>query len=101
MTQLEMMKMDDLTKALMAAGEELALEYEWCFDGDPGCPPRDDNPFITVVRKYVEPMVDVDGWRSARIAALKAELALLESPPNCNVTGAEPLAGGASAGTTC
>jgi hypothetical protein len=79
--------MDVLTKALMAAGVVLAREHGWCFDGDPGCPPLEDNPFITVVRKYVEPMVDVDGWRNVRIAALKAELALLETTPNAEITG--------------
>lgn len=70
---------DDLTNALMAAGEELARDYAWCFDGDPGSPPLIDNPFIVVVRKHVEPMVNADGWRASRIAALKAELAVLES----------------------
>ena len=77
--------MDDLTKALMAAGEELAREHAWCFDGDPGCPPTEDNPFVEVTRKHVAPMVDAEGWRTARIAALKAELALLESTPNAGI----------------
>jgi hypothetical protein len=74
--------MDDLTKALIAAGEELAREHAWCFDGYHGCPPEEDNTFVEVVRKHVAPIVDADCWRAARIAALKAELELLESPPN-------------------
>lgn len=86
--------MDDLTRALMSAGEELAREHAWCFDGDPGCPPLDDNPFITVVRKHVEPMVDADGWRTARIAALKAELVLLESTPKDQNQGRLPASPG-------
>lgn len=80
--------MDDLTKALIAAGEELAHEHAWSFGGDIGCPPLANNPFVTVVRKHIEPMVYPDGWRRVRIATLKAELALLESTHN---VGVQPL----------
>lgn len=74
--------MDDLTKALIESGEELANDYTWCFDGDPGCPPSVDNPFITVLRKHLVPLIDVESWRKSRIAALKAELELLENNTN-------------------
>lgn len=74
--------MDILTKALMAAGEELASEHSWCFEGDPGCPPTLDSPFILVVYKHMLPLVDHAGWKKDRIAALRAEIALLEATPS-------------------
>ena len=69
---------DPLTGALLAASEELATEYMWCFDGDPGVPPIPDHFFIQVMRKHLTPLFDSATWKQARIAALKAELAALE-----------------------
>lgn len=72
--------MDALTEALLKAGEELAKEYAWCFEGgDPGVPPTPKDPFVTVLTKHVAPLLQTEEWRAARIAALRAELATLES----------------------
>ena len=68
---------DELTRAILRAGDELAIKYGWCFDGDPGCPPNTDNPFIEVVRKHVLPLVNTRESRERRIALLRFELSLL------------------------
>ena len=70
--------MDPLIGALLAASYELATEYMWSFDGDPGVPPDPDHFFIQVMRKHLTPLFDSATWKQARIAALKAELAALE-----------------------
>lgn len=72
--------MDTLTKALLQAGEELAKDHNWCFDeGIPGTLPTADDAFIKVVTKHVAPLLNTEEWRASRIAALRAELAALES----------------------
>lgn len=71
--------MDALTEALMNAGRELAKDYGWCFENGTPTPPTTDDPFIKVVTEHVAPLLNTAEWRSARIAALRAELAALES----------------------
>lgn len=70
--------MDDLTLAILAAGNELRIEYGWSIDDDWD---DIDDPatgvFVTVMRKHLEPFIS-DDWRVTRIAALKAELKALE-----------------------
>lgn len=69
---------DPLTGALLAASEELATRFEWCFDGDPGVAPDADHFFIQLMLKHLEPLFDGATWKAARIAALRAELEMLE-----------------------
>lgn len=70
--------MKELEAAILLAGEELATEHQWCFDGDPGSPPTEENPFFVVLMKHVSPLVNIEEYKAARIAALKAELQSLE-----------------------
>jgi hypothetical protein len=69
--------MNGLMTAIMQAGKDLAENHDWCFDGEIGQPPDEDNPFVTVVYNHVIKVVGND-WKKERIKALKAELALLE-----------------------
>lgn len=67
-----------LEQAIIAAGKELANEYNWCFDGEPGEPPSIDNPFVAVVYKHVAPLTDSRTWAEAEVISLRAKLAYLE-----------------------
>jgi len=70
--------MDELTKAIISAGKELRDEYDWGVtdDGEKG-DPEPDGIFVTTLRKHLAPLVG-DGWKQARIMALKEELRQLE-----------------------
>ena len=73
--------MDELKKAIQAAGEELRDTYEWGLDDDDRKPVI-ETLFAQVVLKHVSPVIDpaaVETARKAKIAALRAELAALES----------------------
>ena len=70
--------MKELKAAILNAGEELAKDHQWCFDGEPGVPPTIDNPFFVVLMHHISPLVNTEEYKAARIAALKAELHSLE-----------------------
>ena len=69
------MTANPLTQAILAAGKELADAHGWNFDGDPY--PAENSVFVEVMTIYLEPLVG-EGWKAARIKALKAELEELE-----------------------
>lgn len=71
--------MDELLKAIIAAGEELSADYSWGVDeaGTPNGRPEPDGVFCTVIYKHLQPLLG-DEWKKARIAALRAELEELE-----------------------
>lgn len=74
--------MEELKKAIQAAGEELRDTYEWGLDDDDDRKPVIETLFAQVVLKHVAPVIDpaaVETARKAKIAALRAELAALES----------------------
>ena len=74
--------MEELKKAIQAAGEELRDTYEWLLDDD-------ETLFAQVVLKHVAPVIDpaaVETARKTKIAALRAELAALEAP-NARMSG--------------
>lgn len=67
--------MDELTKAIIEAGNELAREYEWTFDGGfRPSGPSVENEFVVVIRKHIAPLLDIDQLINARVIALTAEL---------------------------
>lgn len=73
--------MEELKKAIEAAGNELRDTYEWGLDDDDRKPVI-ETLFAQVVLKHVAPVIDptaVETARKAKIAALRAELAALES----------------------
>ena len=73
--------MQELKKAIEAAGAELRDTYEWSLDDDDRKPVI-ETLFARVVLKHVAPVIDpeaVELARKAKIAALRAELAALES----------------------
>lgn len=72
--------MDELRKAVEAAGKELEVEHGWALDGS-YCKPVIESTFAKVVLKHIQPIVDpgaAEIARKARIAALREELAELE-----------------------
>ena len=72
--------MDDLKKAIHAAGEELRYSYGWALDADDSKPVI-ETVFAQVVLKHVGKVIDPVSAETARvvkIAALRAELAALE-----------------------
>lgn len=78
--------MDELKRAIEAAGRELESQHSWLLDGDPApCPDVLATEFGQVLMKHLAPVValaDPDHtkiMRQARIAALYAELQVLES----------------------
>ena len=75
------MTKEQLTAAIAAAGEELQDEYGWALDDDNEKPVM-ETLFAKVLLKHIEPNIDpaaVETARQARIAALRAELAILRS----------------------
>ena len=74
--------MDDLLNAIVKAGRELMHEHAWdCSDEGTGME-ADVTPegiFAQTIAKHVAPMMDVEGWKKAKVAALRAEIASLES----------------------
>lgn len=72
--------MDELTKAIIAAGDELTKKHDWSVDDNGnGCSAEPDGKFCTVLRKHLLPLVNVSAFKTAKIQALRAELAALES----------------------
>ncbi len=74
--------MDELKKAIEAAGHELIGDYGWTLDDDESKPVL-RTLFGQVLLKHLSPLVSIEGQRAAkvaRIAALRAELLALESP---------------------
>lgn len=72
-------RLDPLTAAIIAAGNELATEHMWCFNGDIGPGPEPDDVFTTVLLKHLKTVTDMSAYVAARKTALRAELAELES----------------------
>lgn len=73
--------MDELKKAIEAAGRELRDEHEWGLDDDSSLPIL-DTLFARVMLAHVAPVIDPEAVRAAKaakIAALRAELAALEA----------------------
>jgi len=70
--------MDELTKAIIAAAQELQDEYGWGMSDDGIELVGADGTFVTTMLKHIAPLFG-DGWRLARTAALKAELTQLEA----------------------
>ncbi len=68
---------DSLVSAIVAAGEDLRGEGWEVSDGGDG-PATVSDCFVQIVGRHVLPLLDTEGWRTSRIAALKAELARLE-----------------------
>lgn len=68
---------DTLVAAIVAAGEDLRGEGWEVSDGGDGAATVNDC-FVQIVGRHVLPLLDTEGWRLSRIAALKAELARLE-----------------------
>lgn len=72
--------MDELRKAVEAAGQELQRDYGWTLDEDRDTP-ISDSCFFNVVIKHMRQFVGPEAseiLRKARISALRAELAELE-----------------------
>ena len=75
------MSKEQLTAAIAAAGEELQDKHGWALDDDNEKPVM-ETLFAEVLMKHFEPALDpraAEAERRARIAALRAELAELES----------------------
>lgn len=73
--------MDDLIKAIEAAGAELIGDHGWSLDDDDSLPVM-KTLFGRVLLKHLKPIASPEGQRAAklaRIAALRAELQALES----------------------
>lgn len=70
---------DPLTDALMAAANELVWEHGRCLGDDGEWMPPPDGLFINTFKRHVAPLLDLAALKRARIDALKAELAALES----------------------
>ncbi len=73
--------MDELKRAIQAAGEELRDIYEWSLDEDEQKPVL-DTLLSVVMLKHITPLVDPSAMETARrvkIAALRAELDALEN----------------------
>jgi len=69
---------DPLTDALMAAAGEMVNDG-WALGDGGEFIPSPDGLFITTIRRHVSPLLDMAALKRARIDALKAELAALES----------------------
>lgn len=67
--------MELLTKALQDAKKELVQNHGWFF-GD--FDEFKDSPFFLVMEKHLSPLMGIEEYKKARIAALKAELEELE-----------------------
>jgi hypothetical protein len=70
--------MDELTKAIIAAAQELQDEYGWGMSDDGVAIVTANGTFVTTMLKHIAPLFG-DGGRLARIEALKAELEQLEA----------------------
>lgn len=73
-------RMEELKKAIQAAGEELRDTYDWGLDDDDDRKPVLETIFAKVLLKHVAPVIDpatLESTRKAKIAALRAELAAL------------------------
>lgn len=73
--------MDELKKAIEAAGEELVYAHCWSLDEDEDKPIA-ETLFSRVVLKHLSPLLapgEMAAARKAKIAALRAELAALEA----------------------
>ena len=64
----------------------------WCLDDGESAQPEPGGFFYSVLVKHMEPLIDVESWREARIAALKAELAAL-TPREASVPEMEEVEG--------
>ncbi len=71
--------MDELTKAILAAAAELTGDG-WSVDDD-GCGevPGPDSTFFRVISKHVAPLTAATSFKEIRLAALRAEIAAIES----------------------
>ena len=69
--------MDELTKAILAAGEELYHDYAWSVGDDCEEQPEPDGVLVSVMRKHLAPLLG-SGWKQVRIKALRAEIEMLE-----------------------
>lgn len=76
---------DPLTDALLAAGTELARDFDWCFEGSSPTGPDPDSEFVTVLRRHLTPLVDQASYLAARRDALLAELRQVDA-----LIGAQP-----------
>lgn len=67
----------ELQKAIAAAGREL-IEAGWRLDTDEN---KDviETEFYRILFRHLEPLFEAGALRAARIAALKAELMMLEN----------------------
>jgi len=70
--------MDELVRAIIAGAQELQDEYGWGMSDDGVAFVGAEGTFVTTMLKHIAPLFG-DGWRLARIEALKAELAQLEA----------------------
>jgi hypothetical protein len=70
---------DPLIAAILAAGQELASEHHWCFDGDIGPGPTEENEFVIVLLKHLRPITNTGAFMVARRAALVAELEAIDA----------------------
>ena len=66
---------DPIRDAVIAAGRELSDDHDWGIDDGDGR--IEESIFFTVVHKHVMFAVS-DDWKTARIDALRAEIAELE-----------------------
>jgi hypothetical protein len=75
-------EVDELKKAIQAAGEELRDTYGWDLDDDLSKPVI-ETLFAQVLLKHVAPLIDpaaAEVARKIRVASLRAELAALGEP---------------------
>jgi len=71
--------MDEITKAILAASIELALDYGWTLDDDGhGELPTEDSRFVRIMHKHLAVFGTSDAVKQARITSLRAELEALE-----------------------
>jgi len=70
--------MSELTKAIIAAGEELCNEHGWGVCDEDKSEIGSDCVFVKVLVKHINPLLDVEQMKRIRIATLKAELSVLE-----------------------
>lgn len=80
---------DPLTKAILAAGRELGLEYGWTFDGE-SYAPKVNSIFTRVLLKHLAPLTKEArkdflaaqlSATSAKLCAIAAKLKELEEHP--------------------
>ena len=65
--------MDALELAIRAAAKELETDHEFFFE-DTG-----EEELVQIMKNHIAPLVNVEQYKMMRIAALKAEIAALES----------------------